>query len=430
MENPEKNGPVSIASPGMRSQDVEEIIGTPPSWLAKFGTILLVMIMFLLVFLASMYNYPDVVTGKLILTTIDPPRSLRVPKDFLIERVLVKDNDSVAAMQVLIVAKTLAAFDDVSSLDTRLFNPKDESDYGLANFDIPTEWNLGEIQEAVFEFREKQEIYKNLKDRRLDGLTTRELQRQIDQQERSIRNERARQGRLEDEMERERERLAREEQLAKDGLNNDRQLTQARRKVEIAEDNLQRSRATVRAASFDIELMRNQVESYRGGLPSTLNQAADDLRNSYDALRASVSNWMQDYTLVSPVKGVVLLDRELRAERYILRGDKIGTVIPANPGDIVGRIDLPVRGSGAVDIGQKVMVRFASYPYMEYGSVEGVVVRKGNLQSEGRVNVDVTFPKSLLTTTGNRLEASPFMEGEASIITDDKPLLSRFLDRF
>jgi hypothetical protein len=76
------------------------------------------------------------------------------------------------------------------------------------------------------------------------------------------------------------------------------------------------------------------------------------------------------------------------------------------------------------------MVRFASYPYLEYGSVEGQVVKKGNLQSEGRINVEVGFPKELLTTTGNRLEASPFMEGEASIITDSKPLLSRFLDRF
>ncbi len=426
----EDNSPLPVDRPELRSQDVEEIIGTPPAWLAKSGTIILVIIIFLLVLMTSMYTYPDVVTGKLTLTTIDPPRPLRAPKDLLVDRVLIKDNDSVSAMQILVVAKTIAAFDDVSSLDTRLFNPIDESDQGLANFDIPTNWNLGEIKEAVFEFREKQEIYKNLKDRRLDGLTTRELQRRIDQQERKIRTERARQGRLEDEMQRERERLTREEQLASDGLNNNQQLTLARRQVEIAEDNLQRSRAAVRAASFDIELMRNQIESYRGGLPSTLNQAADDLRNSYDALRAGVSNWMQKYTLVSPVKGVVILDREVRAEQYILQGTKVATIIPANPGDIIGRIDLPVRGSGAVDIGQKVMVRFASYPYLEYGSVEGRVVKKGNLQSEGRINVEVSFPKELLTTTGNRLEASPFMEGEASIITDDKPLLSRFLDRF
>ena len=430
MDGQANNDPALAPRPHLRSQDVEEIIGTPPAWLAKSGTIILLVIVFLLVLMTSMYTYPDVVTGKLTLTTIDPPRPLRVPQDFLIDQVLVKDNDTVAAMQVLMVRKSQAAFDDVSSLDTRLFNPTDESDQGLATFDIPDNWNLGEIQESVFEFREKQEIYKNLKSRRLDGLTTRELERRIDQQERKIRNERSRQGRLEDELQRERERLTREEQLSADGLDNGQQLTLARRQVEIAEDNLQRSRASVRASSFDIELMRNQIESYRGGLPSTLNQAADDLRNSYDALRASVSNWMQNYTLVSPVKGMVLLDREVRAERFILRGDKIATVIPANPGDIIGRIDLPVKGSGAVDVGQKVMVRFASYPYLEYGSVEGRVVRKGNLQNEGRINVEVSFPKELLTTTGNRLEASPFMEAEASIITDDKALLSRFLDRF
>ncbi|MBC6995372.1 HlyD family efflux transporter periplasmic adaptor subunit [Neolewinella lacunae] len=413
-----------------RSQDMEEILGTPPTWIARWGTVVLMVIMVLLILLASVYTYPDVVTGRLTLTTIDPPRPLRARQDFMIDRIEAKNGDSVAASQVIVVARTQADFFDVSTLDNRLFLPGDESDQGLAEFSIPDSWNLGEIKEAVYEFQEKQEIYKNLKERRLDGLTTRELQQKIVAQELTVRQERQRQGALEDELERTRERLSREEQLAADGLDNREQLNLARRNVEIAEDRLQASRTLVRTASFDIELMRNQIESYRDGVPSTLLQAASDLRNSYDALRAAVSGWMQNYTVMSPVRGMLLLNRDIRPGAFILRGDDIATIIPANPGDMIGRIRLPVRGSGSVANGQKVMVRFDSYPFLEYGSVEGRVVQKNDLQQDGFISVEVSFPKELLTTTGNRLVASPLMEGEASIITDEKPLLRRFFDRF
>ncbi|MEM9260767.1 MAG: HlyD family efflux transporter periplasmic adaptor subunit, partial [Bacteroidota bacterium] len=372
----------------------------------------------------------DIVTGEITLTTVDPPRPLRARQDFNVDRMEVKGGDSVAAAQVLLVAKTLADFVDVSSLDTKLFMPGDESIEGLAKFNIPSNWNLGEIQEAAYDFQEKQKIYNNLRERSLDDLSTRDLQARIATQERYIRRQRNAQGELEDRVIRFRDRLNREEQLAADGIDNRDQLVTAQRDLEVAEDNLQRSRADVHAASFDIELMRNQIESYRSGRSGTLSQASIELRNSYDALRAAVSQWMQNYTIMSPVKGVVLLDREIRPNAYILRGDEVATVIPANAGDMIGRIDLPVKGSGAVAEGQKVMVRFASYPHLEYGSVEGRVIKKGKLESKESITVEVEFPNQLLTTTGNRLEAGPRMVGQASIITEEKPLLKRFLDRF
>jgi len=414
----------------LRSQDMEEILATRPSWPARWGTVLLVIIIVGLVALASVYTYPDIVTGEITLTTVDPPRPLLARQDFLVDRLEARGGDSVAAGQVLVVAKTQADFIDISSLDTKLFTLSDESDDGLAGFDIPANWNLGEIQESAFTFQEAQEKYKNLKDRRLDGLTTRDLQSRIAERERFIRGQRNLQGELEDRVVRYRDRLSREQQLSADGIDNRSQLNTARRDLEVAEDNLQRSRADVRAASFDIELMRNQIDSYRSGQSNTLSQAASDLRASYDGLRGAVSNWMQNHTIMSPVRGILLLDRNIRTDAFILRGKEIATIIPANPGDMIGRLDLPVKGSGAVAEGQRVLVRFASYPYLEYGSVEGVVVEKGRMESRESITVMVAFPNQLLTTTGNRLEPGPRMVGDASIITEDKPLLRRFLDRF
>lgn len=412
-----------------RSQDMEEIISRPPSWLTFYGTLFLIVGVLGLVLFSSFFIYPDTVTGKLVLTTIDPPRPLRAPQDFSIARLLVGHEDSVSAREVLMVARSQASFEHVFELSERLADNGDLSNSGLAAFYIPPSWNLGEIQEAVYEFQEKQERFKNLKDRRLDGLTTRELENRIQRQERFIRDQRQQQSRIEDALLRNRALVEREEQLQEDGVNNRERLNAVRRQLEKAEDQLNASRSEVRAASFDIELMRNQIESYRGGLPGTLTQAADDLRTAYDGLRTAVSAWEDDYTIMSPIDGLVLLQREVRQSGNLLKGDDIGMIIPANAGGIIGRIDLPNKGSGAVATGQKVMVRFDSYPFLEYGSVEGKVIGIGQLINGGMKTVEVTFPNELLTTTGNRLDPGPLMEGEASIITNSRSLLQRFFNR-
>lgn len=412
-----------------RSQDVEEVIGTPPAWLAKYGTLVLLLLVVSLAMLASFYSYPDVVEGELTLTTIDPPRRLQVQRDFQIDRIMVQSGDTVEAAQTLMVAITRGTYEHLSSLDTRLYNMRDQSDEALAELSIPPSWNLGEIQEAVYNFQDKQEVYNNLVARRLDGLTTPELRRRIAERERYIREQRQLHERLERQLENQRERLAREEQLTEDGIDNQEQLNTARRSVEITEADLQRSRSNIRAAGFDIELMRNQIESYRGGLPSTVAKAADDLRNSYASLRAALAGWMRDYTVVSPVRGQVLFDREIQEDRYIQEADEVATVIPATNSDIIGRIDLPLKGSGKVQLGQRVMVQFDNYPYLEFGSVPGVVETKGTIPTDRKITVEVTFPRGLITTTGRRLEPTPLMHGQANIITDDETLLRRFLGR-
>lgn len=412
-----------------RSQDMEETINRAPTWMTLYGTIFILVSLLALVAVATFYEYPDTVTGDLVLTTVDPPRPLQAPGDFTVARLLVGNEDSVRAQEVLLVARSLATFGDVFELSERLRDHADQSDGGLADFYIPPDWNLGEIQEAVYEFQEKQEAFRNLKDRKLDGLTTRELETRIRRQESFIRDQRRRQSRIEDDLMRYRERLTREEQLQQDGVENRARLNEARRAVERAEDALNASRSEVRAASFDIELMRNQITSYRGGIPSSLIQTGEDLRTAYDGLKAAVARWEENFTITSPVDGMALLNRDVRQGRTLLRGTDIGMVLPANSGGIIGRIQLPNKGSGAVAEGQRVVVRFDSYPHLEYGSVTGRVVDIGRVSVGGVTTVEVTFPDDLLTTTGRRLEPAPLMEGEASIITESRSLVKRLFNR-
>lgn len=414
-----------------RGQDVQEIIGTPANWLARYGTALLLLLVVSLVTVASFYTYPTVVEGDLTLTTIDPPRPLRARQDFPVQDILVENRDTVDAGQAIVIAANgRARFEHVLALEDLLISTRGKDDAGLIELEIPATLILGQLQDAVYEFQDKQEVYRNLALSRLDGYTTRELEAQIRDRERYIRRQRSLQADLEDKLIGLRARLSREEQLANDGIDNRDQLGAARRMVQSKEEDLQRSMSNLRSASFEIEIRRNQIESYRSGRSGSAGQAAVAMREAFEDLQSAVANWKRDFTLVSPVTGTVVFAPSLREAAYIFEQSLIATVIPLNTGGIIGQVTLPVRGSVKVDIGQRVLVRFPKYPYLEYGSVEGRIVDKGIIPIEEKITVEVEFPDGLVTTTGFPIEPEPFMQGEASIITEQKRLMARFLDSF
>lgn len=409
---------------------MQEVIGTPPSWLARYGTIFLLLTVVILAFLATAYRYPAVVTGPLTLTTIDPPRPLRAPQDFRIAMVRARHKGPVEATQALVVAESEANFPDVFDLTEAMSGIKSIAEEDLANFTISPDWNLGEIQEAAIRFQEKQKQYRNLVERSLDGLTTRDLEARIRSQQQIVRRAQRSQGRLEDDDVRTRASLTQaEEDFRQDRISAD-ELNEVRRRRNFARDQLKANRSTVREANFEISLLQAQIEANRSGLSGgTREQVGRELRTAFESLGATLDAWNRNYTLVSPIDGTVLLDQNIKPGAVVLRGDDVALIIPADPGEIIGRMQLPVRGSASIAKGQKVLVRFASYPYLEFGSVEGVVSNVDDLITENAFSVTVTFPFGLVTTTGNELTAKPLMSGDASIVTDDKPLLWRFLNR-
>ncbi|MFT7120047.1 MAG: hypothetical protein ACJAZ9_000216 [Neolewinella sp.] len=421
----------SATATPLRSQDMEEIIGTPPIWLARYGTIFLVIVMLVLAGLASAYHYPSVVRGELTLTTIDPPRPLRAPQDFKVSFVNTHHNAKVTATQALVVAETQARFADVFDFTSALKKTIGISDNRLSLFDIDSDWNLGELQSTAYAFQEKQKAYQNIYQRRLDGKTTRTLEKLIRIEEKKVRDAQRGQGVLEEADFRTGAILKQAEDDFRLKLLEADELNDVRRRRGIASDRLQANRKVVREANFEIQLLQAQIESNRSGLSGgTLNQAARELRESHESLLSASDAWNRNFTLVSPIAGTVLLDRNIRAGAVVLRGDDVALVIPSNPGEIIGRMVLPVKGSAKIAEGQRVVVHFASYPYLEFGSVEGVVSAVDDLITENAFAVAVSFPDGLITNSGNELKATPLMTGEANIVTDDKPLLYRFLDRF
>ncbi|MBB4077882.1 biotin carboxyl carrier protein [Lewinella aquimaris] len=412
-----------------RSPEVREVIGTPAGWVARNGTLLLVVIVLALGTFAALYTYPTTLVGEMVLTTVDPPRRLLARQDMEIQRVLVADRDTVSVGQTLIVASNGSArFEHVLYLEDQLIEHRGDDAPGLLDLNIPPTLVLGPIQESVYNFQDMQEVYRNLSIRRLDAFTSRELQTMIANAEREVVQLRNLQRALEQQLIQTRTALEAEVQLQQEGLGSADELAQAKQRLDRAEENLQRNTGNLRSVSFSIELMRNQIESYRSGRQGSTTQTASELKEAYQALQRTVATWKRDFTVVSPVSGTVVLQPDVREDNFLLKETMVATVLPLNAGNTIGVMKLHIRGSGKVSVGQRVVVQFPSWPSLEYGSVAGTVASVGVIPDGEYLTVEVTFPNGLLSSTGYRIESTPFMQGEATIIVERKSLIARLLN--
>ena len=168
---------------------------------------------------------------------------------------------------------------------------------------------------------------------------------------------------------------------------------------------------------LDLQLQQNQEKNK---LELTLHEA-------YDNMLAQISLWEQKYVMQSPVEGVVSFTRIWSENQNVRNGDVVMSVIPENQGEVVGKINLPITGSGKVKPGQAVNIKFANFPYMEYGMVRGTIRSISLVAQDKLYSAVVQLNEGLKTNYGILLEFNQDMHGIAEIITDDKRLLERIV---
>jgi hypothetical protein len=117
---------------------------------------------------------------------------------------------------------------------------------------------------------------------------------------------------------------------------------------------------------------------------------------------------------------------------YVTNGETVFTIVPSTPQQVIGRVKLPVSGSGKVKPGQKVLIFLDNYPYTEYGMLEGKI-KTISLIPESTTQgafytAEVVFPDGLATNYKNILPFSQEMQGSAQIVTKELTLFERFFN--
>ena len=83
--------------------------------------------------------------------------------------------------------------------------------------------------------------------------------------------------------------------------------------------------------------------------------------------------------------------------------------------------------SGKIKSGQRVNIKVNGYPYMEYGTLQGIIRTISMVPNENNYAIEVDLTDGLKTNTGKILDFTGELTGLAEIITDDRSLFDRIL---
>jgi len=152
-----------------------------------------------------------------------------------------------------------------------------------------------------------------------------------------------------------------------------------------------------------------------------------DFKEALDNLNSQISSWEHNYLLKSPISGNITFTTYWSSNQNVKAGDVVFTVVPNIATQIIGKLILPVKGSGKVREGQNINIKFNNYPYMEYGIVKGIIKSISLVPSDNNYFVEVILPEGLTSTYNKELKFNQEMQGAAEIITDDLRLLERII---
>jgi multidrug resistance efflux pump len=415
----------------LRSEDVQEILGTPPGWLVRWGT-MVVFVGFLMMLTAAWFvRYPDVVEGKVVITTDTPPADVVARTDGRIARFLVSDTNQVSENHLLAVLQSTANYLDVLILDTCVASWQHKEIEQMRNIEIPRTLDLGDLQTEYSDFIQNLELYKFGKQTRTATTSSNitSINLQISRLEQSIDYDKKATRRVKDQLTSAEELYKKQKELFDQGIVSRVDFEKERGKLAELERTYDEYNESVIRKQNEIINLRRGITDASFNRDENEAGVSTRLRNSLNALRSSVDKWKQTYLLTAPITGKVSLNTSFfSANQYVKQGDQVLTIVPSEKGALTGRMLLAVTGSGKVKTGQQVLVKLDGYPYHEYGTLQGVVVTKSLVPKNDQYAISISLTKTdnkLITTFHREIPFEQQLQGKADIITEDKGLLER-----
>ena len=418
----------------LRSEDVQEILGTPPGWLVRWGTSIALVGFIMMLAAAWFVRYPDVVEAKVVVTTATPPVDVVARTDGRIAQLLVTDTAQVSANQLLAVLQSTANYRDVLFLDSCLGAWQQFSIETFRTTQQPDSLSLGELQGDYADFVRILSDFKFGRDSRSASVQSNiySIQQQISQLKQSITFEEKALKRTNDQLKIAEDLYQKQKDLYEQGITSRVDFEKERTKLAELERQRDQYEDNILQKRREIISLQNNINSASFGQQETTSSASSRLSGSLNTLRSTVSKWKQTYLLQAPIEGKVSLNG-LPQQQFVRQGEQVITVVPLQNDKIIGRVSLPIAGSGKVHEKQRVILKLDNYPYYEFGTISGLIITKSLVPKDNQYSILVALPvnknNSLRTSYGKEIRFEQQLQGKAEIITDDKGFLQRISEQ-
>ena len=429
----------------LRSDEVQEILSYIPHWIIRWGISVVFITFFVLLAVSWFMKYPEIINASIVVTTKSPPQRVVARASGQL-KLLVKEGQEVSAETTLGYIKNPTRFEDVQQLQLemvafqKILDNNTRSLTDLENFNQQfikkKNLKLGELQ-GYYEtflktFKELLNFYEISKPKN----QIQNLQAQISQYQNLNKNLQAQHSLMLKELKVFSNQYRADSTLAKQQLMAPLDFDKTKTALLQQQRSLRNANASIISNGIQINQIRSRIEELNLTFREQERSFILTTQNTFQTLRSQVNIWKQRYLLTTPVAGKVSFMSYWSDNQYVKPEQPVMAVVPPNK-NLLGKINMPMQGSGKVKVGQLVNIRFFNYPADEFGMVRGKIETISLLAQQGAdpkqgpmYTLNVQLPNGLRTSYGKQLDFRAEMQGQADIITKDLRLIERIFNQF
>jgi multidrug resistance efflux pump len=412
------------------AEEIDDIIRNPPHWIFRWG-----ITTFFFVFASGLaacwfIHYPDVIRTKFTLMPVKAPVSVVARIDGRITRLAVQNDQFVEVGNNLAFFESTADPQQVLRLEKLVRNIvenlKDKNWNHLNLFEQAEFSNLGELQIEYQTFlsklaelqtflpsglipKKKVLLFDDLHDlSELEAI----IKEEIELQQKDVR-------------------YAEDEQSIHEKLFMEKIISSLEYKREMSKILSRKMPIKVLSASLiQNRTAQNDKRKEILDIDNSISEHKDSFIHYTHNLLSHIEEWKQKYIVAAPVGGKISFSLPWLEDQHIFLGQELFIIEPVDS-RFKGIIHMSQANSGKIHVGQKVFVKLDGYPYKEFGTLDGKLVKLS--LSPDRDSLywgDVELPGQLITSYGDTLTYMNSLKGTANVITKDRKLIERLVSTF
>ncbi|WP_264566436.1 HlyD family secretion protein [Flavobacterium sp. N3904] len=415
----------------LRSESVQEVLSNPPTWIVRYG-ISIIFIIILFTFMGSWFvKYPDIITAKAIITSINPPERLESRVNSRIAKIYVSNSDKVKKGDVLAILESTANYQDIIKISKAIQAVNTNYHNFTFPFDRLKNLELGEVQTAYIQFHKA--YVENELNQKLHPYSQ-EINAGLSSQNENSK----RLSSLYEQQKLESAKLSlSDQQLKRSQLLFDKGVISGY-DLEVQKVNNLQAKQSYDQTNLAISQQKEAVnQTKKLIIGNEISQEKTDVTNlsslyqALDELKKSIHIWQQNYQFMALCDGVFIFQNSWKENQLMKTGDLFATILPDNQQEFICNLLVLSQNSGKIKQGQKVLIKLDNFPFQEYGMLEGKIQTMSTVtDKEGNYFVEVTMPNALTTSYNKKLKFDKELTGQAEIISDDMRLIERIFFQF
>jgi len=409
----------------LRSEEVTEILSVKPPFLVTWGITIFFIVLVGIVAACWFIRYPDVVSAKAKLTSINAPKEVKTKTDGKLEELLVAEDQLVKKGAILGYLESRANAEEVISLsklvDSIQIMLSDNEVLTAAGFFQKPLLHLGEVQHDYQVFLSALYVFRQYLSAGFYRQKRQMIQKDFNYLQKLSDN-------LQHQLTKQREDLAlqQEDFAANEYLKNEKVISAAEFRIQKSKlINKELSIPQIESALLTNENSRNEKQKELMELENQIAQQKNIFVQALNTFKVEIDNWKAKYLLIAPIEGGVAFATFIQQNQQMQANQLVCFINPGNS-QYYAELYMPQSNFGKIRLQQKVLLKLPAYPYQEYGKLEGSLQFISNIPTDSGYLAKVSLRQNLQTNYQKQVQFRNGLTAEAEIVTRDLRLLERF----